>query len=377
MIYRNLILPASLLSGTIVGAGMFSLPFIFSKAGLGLGFFYLIFFGIVSMLIHLMYADIILRTQENHRFAGYAKIYFGEFGFWSGFLMTVVGAIFSLLVYLVLSVSFINLIAPIFPDNYEVLIFWLLGSIALFLNINKITYFEFLTDTVGMWLIILAIIIYGLADFKLSGPLLMDADYFFFPYGAILFSLAGRVAIPAVLGYFRNNNKSPALAKRPIILGSLMPIIIYAVFVLGVLGLSAGNGPSEDSISGLAGKLPSEILYALIILGVISLWSTYIVIGRDVKKSLEHDLNLGSLFSVLAVSAIPLLFYFVGFDNFIELISFAGSIFIGLEAIFIVLIWQRASKITASEIIFKKINPLIIYSLIFVFIGGIIYALIY
>ena len=372
MIYKNLILPASLLSGTIVGAGMFALPFVFNKAGLGLGFFYLIFFGIVSMLINLMYADIILRTQENHRFVGYARIYLGKFGFLSGFLMTVVGAIFSLLIYLILFVSFINL----FPDNYEVLIFWFLGSMAFFLNINKITYFEFLTD-IGMWLIISAIIIYGLADFKLSSPLLINQDYFFLPYGAILFSLAGRVAVPAVLGYFRNNNKSPALAKRPIILGSLTPIIVYAVFVLGVLGLSAGNGPSEDSISGLAGKLPSEILYALIILGAISLLSTYIVIGRDVKKSLEHDLNFGHLLSALAISASPLLLYFSGLDGFIKLINFVGGIFIGIEAIFIVLMWQKASKIEAKETIFKKINPLIIYSLIFVFIGGIIYALIY
>jgi len=374
--YKNLILPASLLSGTIVGAGMFALPFVFSKAGLGLGFFYLIFFGIVSMLIHLMYADIILRTQENHRFAGYARIYLGKFGFLSGLLMTVIGAIFSLLIYLILSVSFINLIAPFFPDNYEVLILWFLGSIMFFLNINKIAYFEFLTD-IGIWLIILVVIIYGLADFKLSSPLLINQDYFFLPYGAILFSLAGRVAVPAVLGYFRNNNKSPALAKRPIILGSLTPIIVYAVFVLGVLGLSAGNGPSEDSISGLAGKLPSEILYALIILGAISLLSTYIIIGREVKKSLEHDLNFGHLLSALAISASPLLLYFAGFDEFIKLINFVGGIFIGIEAIFIILMWQRASKIEARETIFKKINPLIIYSLIFVFIGGIIYALIY
>lgn len=376
MIYKNLILPASLLSGTIVGAGMFALPFIFNKAGLGLGFFYLFIFGIISMLIHLMYADVILRTQENHRFAGYAKIYFGEWGFLAGFLMTVIGAIFSLLIYLILSVSFINLIAPIFPDNYEVFIFWLFGSITFFLNINKITYFEFLTD-IGIWLIVLAIIIYGFADFKLSGPLLMNQNYFFLPYGAILFSLAGRVAIPSVLGYFRNNNKPMALAKRSIILGSLTPIIVYAVFILGVLGLSSGRGPSENSISGLAGKLPLEILYILIIFGAISLWSTYIVIGRDVKKSLEHDLNISSLFSSLAVSVFPLLFYFAGFDNFIELIGFVGSIFIGLEAIFIVLMWKKASKISANEMIFKKINPLIIYSLIFVFIGGIIYTLIY
>lgn len=328
------------------------------------------------MFINLMYADIILRTQENHRFAGYAKIYLGESGFFAGFLMTVIGASFSLIIYLILSVSFINLIIPIFPDNYEVLIFWFFGSITFFLNINKITYFEFLTD-IGIWLIVLAITIYGLVDFKLSGPLLMNQDYFFLPYGAILFSLAGRVAIPAVLGYFRNNNKPLALAKQSIILGSLTPIIVYAVFILGILGLSSEYGPSENSISGLAGKLPLEILYVLIIFGAVSLWSTYIVIGRDVKKSLEHDLNLGSLFSSLAVSIIPLLLYFAGFNNFINLISFVGGIFIGLEAIFIVLMWKKASKISANEMILKKINPLIIYSLIFVFIGGIIYALMY
>ena len=68
--YKNFILPAGLLAETIIGAGMFALPYVFQKSGIGLGLFYLFFFGLVSILIHLMYADIILRTSENHRFAG-------------------------------------------------------------------------------------------------------------------------------------------------------------------------------------------------------------------------------------------------------------------------------------------------------------------
>ena len=103
--YKNIILPASLLASTIIGAGMFALPYAFAKAGILSGLFYLLFFSLVVILIHLMYADIIVRTSENHRFLGYAKIYFGRVGFWLAFLISVIGAIFALTIYLILSVS--------------------------------------------------------------------------------------------------------------------------------------------------------------------------------------------------------------------------------------------------------------------------------
>mgnify|MGYP001589180004 CR=1 FL=1 len=377
--YKNIILPAGLLAGTIIGAGVFALPYVFVKAGILTGLFYLIIFSAVFVLIHLMYADIVIRTPENRRFAGYMEIYFGKFGFWLAFLMSVLGSILALTIYLVLSVSFINLILPNIGDVYKLLIFWLIGSLAIFLNINKVVFSEFLVS-LGIILIISAIFIFGLGNIgRLQSASLFNYGNLFLPYGVVLFSMVGRTAITSLLGYFRANGQSLVLAKKPIILGTILPAFIYVFFVIGVIGLS--KTVSEDSVSGLIDNLPNPILLALAVMGIVSLWSTYIVIGRDIKKSFEHDLNFSHFISGLIVVASPLILYAVGFQQFIKLVGLAGAIFVGLEGIFIILMWLKAQKHAeltqnnAENKILDKINPLIIYFLLLVFAGGIVYAL--
>ncbi|MEK7555587.1 MAG: aromatic amino acid transport family protein [Patescibacteria group bacterium] len=374
--FRNIILPSSLLAGTIIGAGIFALPFLFNKAGILTGLFYLTAGGAIFTLIHLIYADIIVRTKENHRFAGYAKIYFGSFGEWSAILITLVGMVFTLTVYLVLSTSFLNFVLSgiVLPDIFKILIFWFLGSAAIFMGINRLAVSEFLI-TVGIAAIILLIFIYDLAGHKTISAPLFDFNNFLLPYGAVIFSFAGRVAVPAVLGYFRKNNQPAAKAKMPIILGSLAPIPIYLLFVFGILGLS--GTVSEDSISGLVGNLPPLIMMLLGILGIASLWSSYIVIGRDIKKSLEHDFRLSSLWAGLLVVIVPLLFYFLGFQNFLKLVGLVGGVFIGLEGILVILMWLKARKtsVLGEEVIIKKLNPVIVFILLAVFIGGAVYAI--
>lgn len=379
-IFSQLIFPASLLATTIIGAGMFALPFLFSKAGIGVGFFYLLFFGVILALIHLMYADVIVRTPENRRFPGYAKIYLGKFGHWSSIFMAIFGALLSLTIYLVLSPSFINLIAPNAPVVYIILTFWLLGSLAIFFNVNELVMSEFLIF-IGMAAIIL--VIFGFS-FLMNGGLektanlpLFSLNNIFLPFGAVLFSMYGRSAIPVLLGYFRNNGQPAVKSKWPIIVGSITPAIIYAIFVFGILGLS--DNISEDAVSGLVGNLPVMVLWIIGILGTISLWSTYIIIGRDIKKSLEHDFNFPLVLSGAAVFIVPILFYFVGFQNFLQLVEFTGAVIIGLEGIFIILMWLKVSKIVANngQGLIAKLNPLIIIFLLLVFAAGIVYKIVY
>ena len=376
--YKNIILPASLLASTIVGAGMFALPYAFAKAGVLSGLFYLIFFSLVVVLIHLMYADIIVRTSENHRFLGYAKIYLGRIGFWLAFLTAIIGAIFALTIYLILSVSFVNLVGggiAAWPDIYKILGFWFLGSIVIFINVNKLTISEFLILILAT-LIILAIFFYNGINFEqILEMSLINFSNFFFPYGAALFALSGGVVIPTVLGYFRNNGESPKKAKLPIILGSLAPAVIYFLFIVGVWKLS--KEVSEDAVSGLINHLSPLLLVALGVLGAISLWSTYIVIGRNIKKGFEHDLNFPHFYAGLITIFSPLALYFFGFKNFLEMVAFVGGLFISIEGILMILMWQRASKISNETQFFQKINPLIIYGLLLVFSGGIIYTLLY
>lgn len=373
--YKNVILPASLLAGTIIGAGVFALPFVFEKAGILAGLFYLVLFGIILSFIHLMYADVIVKTEKAHRFVGYVKIYLGKFAGKLSLLTSVIGLLVSMVVYLVLAISFINLIAPSLPDAYKVLIFWLIASLTIFLRAKRLAFLEFLV-TAAIIIIILVIFFFGIGNFssKIGSLALFSPVFLFLPYGAVLFSLAGRTAVPSVVSYFRDKKDNLIKSKLPIILGTLAPAIVYLLFVFGIIGLS--GQVSQDSVSGLIGNVPAWILYLLGILGFFSLWSTYIMLSQEIEKSLEEDFSFSKILAGVIAVFVPLVLYFAGFNNFLILISIVGGVFVGFEGILIILMWLKVSR-RSPPVMFKKMNPVLPYLLLLIFFVGIVYALMY
>ena len=374
-IYRNFLLPTGLLAGTIIGAGVFALPFVFLKAGILSGLFYLALGTSAYLLIHLFYADIILRTEGEHRFVGYAQIYLGRAAFWLAILMAVLEMIFILTIYLVLSASFSNLFAGAGAGLFKVLIFWVLGSATIFLSLKRVAFLEFLI-TWGMILIIGLIFVLGLGKLGKIGALDFYPNLvnFFVPLAPILFALSGRVAIPSLVKYFRipGVGHNHALIKKAITAGTIIPAVVYAFFVFGVFGLS--NVVSEDSVSGLLGQVPSFVLVIIGILGILSLWSSYIVVGLDVESILRYDLKISKAVRILFVVLAPLALYFLSSQDFIGLVGFVGGIFLALEGIFIILMWLRARKIAAHKpMIIGKTSWAVIGLIMLTFISALLY----
>jgi len=378
--FKNIILPASLLAGTIIGAGVFALPYVFEKAGLLTGLFYLIIFSVVFCVVHLMYADIIVRTEfeikEKHRFVGYAEHYLGSIGKWTGILTIIFGMVFYLVIYLMLSKNFIGLFLPALAENWRMIIFWLLGSTALFWKIDRLAVVEFCISF-GIVLAIIAIFFLGFQNFSQTVNLsLFNISSLFLPYGIVLFAMVGRVAVPGVLAYFILRNKPVSLVKKPIIFGTLAPACLYILFIIGILGLSV-NGVSKDSVSGLVGNLPFTIVALLGLFSILAMWSTYMIVSREIKKSLQYDLKFPEWLGATIAALLPLALCFLIKSDFLKVMSIVGGVFIGIESLFVVLIWLKASKKTASPIkILPKLPRLFAYSLTLVFIGGIIYEII-
>ncbi len=342
--FREFILPTSILAGTIIGAGIFSLPYVFSQSGLGLGYLFLVLFGLVYVAVHTMYADILIKNGDQHRFAGLAKIYFGRFGHGLSVLMTIIEMFFVLTIYLVLSVSFVSLIFPKLPAIYQLVIFWWLGTLIIFSGTKKMAFFETLAVT-GILAAIAIIASLGVADF-LNKPFIFVSPLWkswLLPFGALLFSINGRPAIPTVTHYFRRNGFPVEKSKWPIIWGTLIPVAAYGIFVAGALGMS--SVVTSDTITGIVSSIPSHVLVlALAVLGALSLISSYFAIGLDVFKSLELDLKFSKRFAMFLVIALPLIIYFFDMGNFITLIEIAGGIFIGVEGLLIVAMWSKMKK---------------------------------
>jgi len=367
---RNYLLSASLLAGTIIGAGIFSLPFVFKSVGFNISLIYLLAAVIASILVYLMYADIILRTEGDHRFVGYARIYLGRGASWFSVLITIVEMIFVMTIYLILSVSFISLLTEIGTGFEKLLIFWFLGSVAVFFTLKRIALLEFLI-TGGIIAIIGLIFTLGLSNItNISLPdFSFESGNLLFPLSLILFSLSGRVAIPTLIKYSRNN------IKKSIITGVLVPAIIYVLFIIGILALS--GQVSEDAVTGLIGVVPTRVLWLVGILGILSLLSSYITIGVDVRRSLALDLKMPLWLRFLIIVGGPLGIYFVGFNSFIGLVSLVGGVFLALEAFFIIFMWLRANKIAARPpILLKKVSPATLSFLFIIFSTVLIYEII-
>lgn len=346
---KKVIFQVSLLAGTIIGAGVFALPFVFQASGLYAGFFYLAIGALVFMIIHLMYADLVMRTNEEHRFLGYAQIYLGKFSFWPILIMTVVGAVFVLAIYLILSKSFSHLVGFPAGDVEAVLFFWFVSSLSIFVGLRKIAWLELLA-TGGMIAIIGMIFLWGLGslDKVEFGTIALDWRTLIFPLGPVLFALSGRVAIPSLVKY--SNEKK--LVRNSIILGTMLPAVVYGLFVLSVLGLS--GVASTDSITGLLGNTPGWFIILIGAFGLLSLWTSYIAVGFDIYKSLLQDLRIPRIIAPLIIATGPLLIYFFSPDDFIKLIGISGGIFLALESLLIILMWLRADRIASKPRFFLK-----------------------
>src|SRR3989338_415431 len=98
--------------GTIIGVGLFGLPYVTAQVGFVPMIFYFLILGVVMLLVNIAYGEIVLRTAGDHRLPGYNRIYLKNP--WLerlSYLTTIVGLVGSLLAYLLVGGSFLASLA--------------------------------------------------------------------------------------------------------------------------------------------------------------------------------------------------------------------------------------------------------------------------
>jgi amino acid permease len=359
--YRELIVPAAILSATIMGAGMFSLPYLFNKAGFIAGIFYLALFGLVLAVTHFLYSEVIRATPGEHRFLGYTRIYLGWLGWIISVFTTGLGLVLIFTIFLAISASFINLIFQSLTSLQAALLFWAAVCMPLFLRIGRLAILESIAVS-AVVLIAFGIFIISVLSPTHAPITLFNSALILLPYGAVLFAMYGRSAISSVMDYAAENNISRGGVRRAIILGTIVPAVVYLLFVFGALTLSKNISP--DTVSSLI-YLPKFITIAIACLGIFSLWESGVALSRESAGIFVYDLGLSGVLARFLIIILPLSLYFLGLSNFITLVGIVGGIFITLEGVMVVLMWQQA----------YGNRPLWSYGIIALFIGGAIYEI--
>ena len=138
---KKQIYSVAILAGSIIGAGIFSLPYIGAQSGTSVILFYLFFLGLFSLIIHLMVAEIALKSPDNKRLPGFAKLHLGKKGEKVAFFSSIFGIIGTILAYLIIGGDFLSQLLNI--DSFSAtLIYFVFGVILILFGIKIISKIE-------------------------------------------------------------------------------------------------------------------------------------------------------------------------------------------------------------------------------------------
>ncbi len=348
--FKNFLWEAGLLLATTIGAGVFAIPYTFSKSGWLLGILYISLASSLIFSVHLIYWQVLRRADHKGKLLGLIRKHFGKAGYYSAFLIIIGGLTLTLVVYLILARGFIALIFPE-AGMKEFILFWLISSLPIILSLKRLIPLELL-GAVLMAGIILFIFVtaptYGILErvpaFNFKNILL--------PFSPIIFALAGWTAIPTIYEYAK---KTKSLGARPparaLLAGTFFAATLYVIFTFAILGSTKTITP--DAISGLGGW-PSWKLALLGALGLFAIWTSYVPIGLEIKSSLEESLKWSKNWSFSLVLFLPIALLLLGLNNFLAVMSLVGGVFLGLQHWFIVSLGRKVLSLPKGGKVFSN-----------------------
>ncbi|HKL43932.1 MAG TPA: aromatic amino acid transport family protein [Candidatus Absconditabacterales bacterium] len=367
---KKIITATSIIIGTVVGVGFLSMPYVAVKSGFLTTMGYLFVFGALILLINLYFGEIILRTKEDHQLVGYAEKYLGTKGKNIMFVLMAFAILSALLAYMIgvgESLSYI-----IFGNlEYTTILgalFGFLMSILLRRGVSSLRKYERL----GVLLLILMLIlifIFFTKDINYANLTIFNKGYLFLPLGVVLFSLIEFFSLPSVVKVLK---KDESLTKKVIIIGSIITILIYALFTFLVVGTS---GEGTPQVSTLALGTP------FIIIGMITMFTSYLALGTSLEGSFIQDYKnkkkTARFRSAILPIAIFLFLEMFDFFSFINIITIGGIIAGGLIVILVLIIHRKAhtqgNRIPEYEVFLSKSLAILISSL---FIIGMIFEIV-
>lgn len=361
----------STMVGTIVGAGIFAIPYIISQSGVIPGLFYFLVLGTIVVLLHLMYGEICLRTSEKHRIVGYAHKYLGIWGriLTSFSLLLVLGG--TLLAYLVLAGKFLGIVfAPFFsaPDIVFSFSFLLVCGFFIAQGRQVITKAELFFNA-GLILVVGLIVALAVLHADLGNFQLISLDKMFLPYGVIFFTLIGWEAIPEIATFLKDT-KSKVKLQRVIITATVLAAGLSFLFAFSVLGVS-GKATTQDAFSGLIPLLGQRIGMLGALFGILAIASSFLVLGNYLKNSLRHDFNVPTGPAIFIALLLPLIPFLLGVRGFTGIMTVLGSLMGVLEGLMIIKIFESAK--TKGDRIPEyslRISPVMVKAMVGVLIGG-------
>ncbi|MFH0856606.1 MAG: aromatic amino acid transport family protein [bacterium] len=373
---KKILYAVSILAGSIIGVGIFGLPYIASKVGFWPIFFYLCGGAIIVLAVHLIYSQIIIARNRNERLPGQVNDVFGKKWGTLVFINFLLGLFASQLVYIIVGGKFLyGLVNLFYPASLTLcsLIFFVFGSFLIYKDIEYIAQAEFLM-LIFLILIVFVIFFLSIPKINIANFARYDLKNIFLPYGIVIFSFWGTSILPEFIemlaGKKRKKNQDiNKEATRANIYAILISLFTYLFFVIAVLGVS-GAMTSMEAFEGLKPFFSQKIMYAAYLFGFLCVFTSFLASGLTIKKCFIFDYKLSNKLSFILSTSIPIFLFFLNFQNFISIINFIGNFTFGIAGISIFALYLKLKK--TKKIKNYLFSNYTVYAMMILFLSGII-----
>lgn len=363
------------LMGTIVGVGIFGLPYAISRSGFLIGIFWFIVLGSAVLAINLLYGAVVYSTKGDHRLVGFVEKYLGKTAKKLATVSVIFGLYGALLAYIIIGGEFLNSIfTNIFggtPFIYSI-IFFAVIAIFIYIGIKTIARVEVIMVAVLIFIVAVFLMI-GLNQVDAKNLTYIHLQNVFIPYGVILFAMGGLSAIPILKDILKNQKKK---MKKSIIIGTVVPIAIMLLFSFVIVGVT-GISTSEESIKGLSNMLGMRVVILGSLLGLLSVSTSFMVLGVNLKETLIYDYKVNEFVAWVLAVFVPFAIFLSGSRSFINVIGFTGAVMGGINALLVLLIYlsfrKKKKKLPAGYSL--KIPNAVVYILMALFFVGLVFEI--
>jgi len=378
---------AATLVGTIVGAGVLAIPYAVQKAGFLTGLLNLLILGAAVVFLYLYVGEVVLRTKGNYQLPGYAERYLGKtgkvlitftttFAIYGALTAYMIGVGRSLAAIFGMQNNITILGMAISADLLFGLLFFAFASTIVYLGLAFIRKSELLMSSIVIIIVILIcaflflkIDVSNLASFNLSK--------LFIPYGVILFALAGAIAIPEMKEELVKNKK---LLRKAIIVGTLIPIVLYTLFSFVTVGV-CGSSTSEVATIYLGQRFGVIMKIFGNLFAIFAMSTSFLTLGLGLKEVYNYDYKIKKSIAWSLACLIPLvlfllMFFFIREEIFYKTIGLTGGVAMTLEGVLLVIMFNRAKRRgdRKPEYAVKR-STIVSIALIIVFTLGLAYTI--
>jgi amino acid permease len=297
--------------------------------------------GIVMIVLNLMLGEVILRTKKNLHIPEIIKLYLGKKGYILSLIAMAVLLYGAMSAYIRGAGDIMNRIIPASSFNWSI-VFFAMGTYFILKGLKFVSQWNIVFVS-GMVLIIITIWLKAIYSqnidwnqFNLQPTTSLKTA--FEPYGAILFSYFGVIAIPhikTILG------KKSYQMESVIQLGVLIPILLYSVFISLVIGV-VGQDITPLAVISLGDKLGNQVLIITSIFAVIAMMTSFITMGLSM---IESYINFGKIkrnIAILMTTFPPMALLVFDWAQFNTIIQYAGGIGVSVISILIILTFWKA-----------------------------------